>query len=275
MQIAENDPSLISTSFEKNDVVWLLSERPNLENMQSAFEQILKNHFEKTISQYPKLSLSEIPDCNWLDHVYEMQPPFERAGFHIFGSHDAHKKKPTDKILIEMNAARAFGAGTHGTTAGCLDYIERLKQSSFKPKKILDVGTGSGILTIAAHKIWDDAIIVATDIEQDAIETSQEQFNLNNCNSDITLVLSDNLKNEPTATHAPYDLIMANILAEPLSALKNDIIKLCAPNAHIILSGISNEALGNISDIYTSTNTVEIIDQINIDGWNSLLLKHV
>ena len=150
----------------------------------------------------------------------------------------ARSVKPND-IGIEIEAALAFGTGHHGTTRGCLLALDDLAKRR-RARRVLDVGTGSGVLAIAAAKRLR-ARIIASDIDRVAVEAARGNARLNRAGGAITFVRAAGAKARAIAAGAPYDLIFANILLGPLLRLAVPLSRLAAPGAHVVLSGLLPE----------------------------------
>ena len=164
-----------------------------------------------------------------------------------------------------METARAFGAGTHPTTQGCLHILAAIAALDNTPRTILDIGTGSGILSIASAKLWPNTTIQATEICEDSVKTAQDQVNNNQCNNRINIFHTQTIDNT-----APADLVIANILPVVLKPMAKDI---CQRTQHtLILSGIIEEERQGIIDLYKQQGMVFINDHI-IEGWNTLLFQ--
>ena len=115
----------------------------------------------------PPYTIERLESSNWLKDYVIKFAPFETADFCIYGIHETQTPQ-TDKIPLQIYAATAFGSD-HQTTRSCLQAISELHQQGFKPKRILDVGTGSGILSLAAASLWPQAKIIAVDIDEEAV----------------------------------------------------------------------------------------------------------
>jgi ribosomal protein L11 methyltransferase len=140
-----------------------------------------------------------------------------------------------DERAYLINAGQAFGTGHHHTTAGCLAMLDALGDRCFQ--RVIDLGTGTGLLAFAARHLWPDARVLATDIDPVAIEVTRENAVLNQVER-IDLIVADGARAPGIAEAAPYDLIIANILAGPLVAMAPEIAAIAAPHAVLILSGL-------------------------------------
>jgi ribosomal protein L11 methyltransferase len=175
------------------------------------------------------------PDVNWVARSLEGLKPVMAGGFVIHGSHDASPRAP-GLVPIRIDAAQAFGTGHHETTSGCLEALDRLtrKRRYVAP---LDVGTGTGVLAIALAKRLR-CRVVATDIDPIAARTAAENAEDNGVGRLVTALVADGLHNPRLRQAAPYDLIVANILAAPLISLAPAISRAALPGAAIVLSGL-------------------------------------
>ena len=179
----------------------------------------------------------ELEDRDWVAHSLTGLGIVQAGKFILFGRHDADAAKERDGIKLQIEANQAFGTGHHPTTFGCLEALSGL---SADHRKILDIGTGSAVLAIAARKIYPDAKIIATDIDQTSVEIARENSDLNDV-SDIEFDQAAGTDSPVIKAAAPYDLIFANILAGPLQELAPDIADVADKGATIILAGLLDE----------------------------------
>lgn len=185
-----------------------------------------------------------IEDRDWVSESQKLLAPVRAGDFLVYGSHDADKTEAS-LINLQIDAGQAFGTGKHETTAACLELMSGLRQSK-APENALDLGTGSGVLALAAAKIWPDARITASDIDPIAVDVARENGAINavperQAASDaagVAYLTADGLTDEPLKAEKPYDLIVANILAGPLIDMAADITGALAPHGALILSGL-------------------------------------
>ncbi len=154
--------------------------------------------------------------ADWVTQSLAGLRPVRAGRFIVHGAHDRARIEPND-IGIEIEAALAFGTGHHGTTRGCLLALDDLAKRG-RARRVLDVGTGSGVLAIAAAKIFRTRV-VASDIDRVAVEAARANARLNRAGATITFVHADGVNARAIAAGAPYDLIFANILLGPLMRL--------------------------------------------------------
>jgi ribosomal protein L11 methyltransferase len=193
-----------------------------------------------------------------------------RAGrFIVHGAHDRARVAPND-IGIEIEAALAFGTGHHGTTRGCLLALDGLAKRR-RARRVLDIGTGSGVLAMAAAKILRTHV-VASDIDRVAVEAARGNARLNRTAPTITFERAIGTRANAIAAGAPYDLILANILLGPLMRLAVPLRALAAPHARIVLSGLLPAHANAALAIYRAQGFM-LERRIPLDGWVTLILR--
>ncbi len=156
---------------------------------------------------------------------------------------------PQGGRAFRINAGQAFGTGHHGTTAGCLAMLDRMAGRSFA--NVVDLGTGTGLLAFAARELWPDAAVMATDIDPVAIEVTRENAGLNGIER-VELIVADGTRDPAIAVQAPFDLVVANILAGPLIAMAPEIAAIAAPGATVVLAGLLTKQLEDVAAAYRS-----------------------
>lgn len=245
---------------------------------------ILSSEIERSAKIFgidaPKAVIELLDNKNWVAESQVLLKPISAGKFFLYGQHD-FDKIPKDKISIHIEAGEAFGTGGHETTHGCLMLLSKLFDE-INPIDILDLGCGSGILAIAAAKLWDTKII-ASDIDPIATRTAKANIAQNDIlvlDSDndtgkgIICLTSDGFNNPVMASHSPYDLIIANILAKPLQFLAGDITENLKENGTLILSGLLDTQEKDVLTAY-KTKGWELHDRQIINEWHSLLLRKI
>jgi len=183
----------------------------------------------------PELIVEPVEDIDWLRLNQESFPPMRIGGFYIYGSH-VTERKPAGMIPLRIDAATAFGTGEHATTSGCLRAFTRIAKQG-RRRRILDMGTGTGILAIAAAKTWH-LKVRACDIDPHSVDVACENVAINGVSSLIQPFVSNGYRAPAVRSGAPYDLIFANILARPLTKMAPDLARHLAPGGIAILSGL-------------------------------------
>jgi ribosomal protein L11 methyltransferase len=184
--------------------------------------------------------LQQLGDANWVALSQAGLQPI-RAG-RFFVHTPTHAPDP-DAINFEIDAGLAFGTGQHATTSGCLEALDLLKNNGSRFTNVADIGTGTGLLAFAAMSLWPRAKCIATDIDPVAIDVSQENAAINHVRlghgpGELLLAVADGMDSPLLAARAPFDLIIANILAGPVIELAEDFAKALAPGGTIILAGL-------------------------------------
>ena len=217
----------------------------------------------------PDLAVETVPDVDWVRHVHARTPPIRAGRFYVHGSH-VTDPVPDGCIGILMDAGLAFGTGSHQSTRGCLMALDRLAGDD-TIRRILDLGCGSGILSIAAAKLWP-AEIVAADIETEAVAMTLEAAAANGVAARIGACRSRGFQNARTRARAPYDLILANILARPLTRLAPAIARRLAPGGRVVLSGLLDAQGPDVLEAY-GTQRLAVAERIMLDDWLTLILS--
>jgi ribosomal protein L11 methyltransferase len=217
----------------------------------------------------PPFAASRVKEQNWVAISQKSLPPVRAGRFIVHGSHDKERvSKGPNSILIE--AGEAFGTAHHPTTLGCLVAIDRLaRRYSFD--RILDLGCGSGILAIAAARVWPHARIVPVDIDARSVAVAGENAAINGLGNRLRPVCGSGPEGTEIGLHAPFRLIVANILAGPLVALAPRLRKVAAPGATAVLSGLLAHEAGPVAAAYRAHGFTLLNRQL-VDGWAVLTL---
>lgn len=215
------------------------------------------------------IKVEVLPDIDWVSHSLEGLNPVRAGRFFVHGSHDRDKVKPGD-LAIEIDAGQAFGTGHHGTTVGCLELIADVLEHE-KPQNALDLGTGSGILAIGIALI-SPIRILATDIDPIATKVAQENFALNGVAKTIKAVTATGFDDEEIKKRAPFDLIVANILANPLIDLAPQMVPALKKGGSIVLSGILEEQHDRVVKAFEAEGA-KYIKTLHHEGWVAIHLK--
>lgn len=217
------------------------------------------------------LHAEKLPEKDWLLHVHENFPPVTIGGFFIYGSHYTGEK-PATGIPLQIDAATAFGSGEHETTKACLLALESLKKAGKVFKNGLDMGCGSGILAIAMKKLWPEMQVTAVDIDPESIIVSQRHAEMNALGGTISLMSGDGYKTVLAQENAPYDLVTANILANPLIAMAAELNSVMMPHAYAILSGLLTRQKTEVQAAHEKQG-LQLRDSFSLGEWQALLLQ--
>lgn len=214
------------------------------------------------------LSIEPVAAADWVAQSLADLKPVRIGRFLVHGAHDRAKLRAND-IGIEIEAALAFGTGHHGTTRGCLKSLDDFAKRG-RVRRVLDVGTGSGILAIAAARILY-ARVTASDIDARAIEAARGNARVNHAASLLAFVRASGTAARLIATAAPYQLIFANILLGALTRLAVPLRKLAAPGARIVLSGLLPSHANAALAIYQAQG-LALERRVTLDGWVTLVM---
>jgi len=217
----------------------------------------------------PDIDVSPVEERDWVAEVERALSPIHVGPYYVFGSH-VTDPPPAGSIAIRIDAGQAFGTGNHETTGGCLQAIEALYAVQ-APSNPLDVGTGSGILAIALAKRLG-ATVTASDNDPIAVEVAVENAGLNGVGGLIGFHLADGLDHPALEAEAPFDLIVANIVANPLIALSAEIASALTDTGHVVLSGILSDQADDVVGVYRA-NGITLKDRIAIGDWVTLTLQ--
>jgi ribosomal protein L11 methyltransferase len=215
------------------------------------------------------LTLEEVAQRDWVAASLEGLKPVDAGRFLVHGSHDRAKAKNA-RIPIEIEAALAFGTGHHGTTRGCLLAFDRILRAR-RPQHVLDVGTGTGVLAIAAARM-SHRRVVASDIDKVAVRVAIENAQLNRVAPLFCGIHARGVDAYPIRRSGPYGLIFANILLPPLKRLARPIARLLAPHGRVVLSGLLPEHANAAISAYRAQG-LSLERHFVLDGWATLTLR--
>jgi ribosomal protein L11 methyltransferase len=198
--------------------------------------------------------VEQIEEQDWVTLSQQGLDPI-RAGRFFVHTPAYRSEVPADAVALEIDAGRAFGTGQHETTTGCLLALERMKKEGLSFGNILDLGTGTGLLAFAAIKLWPTAKAAASDIDPVAIEVAEENAVINNvklgrARGQLELAVAPGLEDARLKARAPYDLIIANILAGPLIDLAPSIADALEAGGRLILAGLLDTQADKVAAAY-------------------------
>ena len=208
---------------------------------------------------------------DWVKASLEDLVPVPAGRFVVHGQHDRERIAP-NKVGIEIEAALAFGTGHHGTTRGCLLLLDHALKA-WRPRRILDLGTGTGVLAIAAAKALHEKVL-ASDIDPPSVQVARENARLNVAGHLVQTIRATGFSAPQFVAAAPFDLVLANILANPLRQLAGPMARHLAPSAQVILSGLLTHQAPAVIAAYRARGLVPV-RHLRIEGWSSLLLRRV
>ena len=214
--------------------------------------------------------IEKLPAKNWVLESLRFLTPVIAGRFYVHGSHD-EPSSAKDKISICIPANIAFGTGHHETTSGCLLEFDQMLQDGLSFSNVIDLGSGAGILAIAAAKTLT-AKIIATDIDPETIPVAEGNAINNDVAGKIEFIIADGVDHKSLQAGV-HDLVFANILAMPLIEMAEGISNLLAPGGYLILAGLLNEQAEAVASAYKKHN-MKIIRSRIIGDWTILVLQN-
>jgi ribosomal protein L11 methyltransferase len=215
------------------------------------------------------VAFDTVEATDWVKATLEELVPVRAGRFIVHGRHD-RAKVPVNKLGIEIEAALAFGTGHHGTTRGCLLLLDEVLKA-YDPRRVLDLGTGTGVLAIAAAKA-QHRLVLASDIDPLSVLTARDNARLNGVGNCVQPIRATGFSAPQFAGHGPFDLVLANILANPLKQMATPMARHLAPSALVVLSGLLPYQAQGVVAAYRARGLV-LKRHIQIEGWSSLLLR--
>jgi ribosomal protein L11 methyltransferase len=197
--------------------------------------------------------VEQLGEADWVTMSQAGLQPIRAGRFYVHTP--MYRSAPPGTIPFEIDASLAFGTGQHATTAGCLEALDRLEQSGAKFRNIADVGTGTGLLAFAALALWQEAKCMATDIDPIAVDVARDNAAINHVKlghgaGELLFAVADGMDSPMLAARAPFDLLIANILAGPLIELAPHFAKAIAPGGMVVLAGLLDTQAESVSRAY-------------------------
>lgn len=242
--------------------------------LQAIFEGKPDETYLKTVLQVaadgagiclPTVEAQPMENKNWLVECYQSFKPIQIGKYYIYGSH-IDEMPPVDLISLKIDAATAFGTGEHQTTHGCLTALNDL---DFEPEKVIDVGCGSGILSMAYAKTFNKKVD-AVDIDPESVRVATNNAKINGLDGLMNVWLSNGYE----SVSETYDLVLCNILAHPLMDMASDLKKHLNKGGLAILSGFLTRQERWVLKAHTDIG-FEFVKRYRINGWSTLVVKKV
>jgi ribosomal protein L11 methyltransferase len=197
-------------------------------------------------------SIEQLGEADWVTMSQAGLQPVRAGRFTV---HTPTHAPDPERINFEIDASLAFGTGQHATTSGCLEALDRLEREGVRFRNIADIGTGTGLLALAALALWPEARCIATDIDAVAVAVARDNAAINGVKlghaaGELLLAQADGMDSPLLSARAPFDLIVANILAGPLIALAPDFAKALAAGGTLVLAGLLNTQTDSVVGAY-------------------------
>lgn len=230
-------------------------------------KQVVEQELEKIAGKF--IALKAIEEHDWQAESVQSFPPIQIGRFYI---HSFDEQAPADKVSLKIPAKMAFGTGEHATTKGCLAlYDELAKENEFKNG--LDMGCGSAILAMAAHKA-DAVKFLGVDIDPLSVEIANENKAENNIFGGLEIIHGDGFNDSLVTENGKYDIIFANILKNPLLMMASDLVATLDKGGYAILSGFKEEEQkAEILAKYVDELGLTPVSEFNEDGWSAVCLR--
>ncbi|MEM6661890.1 MAG: 50S ribosomal protein L11 methyltransferase [Pseudomonadota bacterium] len=222
-----------------------------------------------TMHNAADFAVSRVEDRDWVAQVRRELHPVHAGRFTVYGAHDSHRVGP-HRIGLKIEAAMAFGTGHHGTTRGCLELTERMIRTGAAPRRVADIGCGTGVLAMAAAQTWR-VPCVATDIDPVAAATARANAVANDLEPWLRVGCAPGFRHQHHKATSPYDLVYANILAGPLKRLAPDIARHLLPGGSAILAGLLTRQCRGVEAVFEGHGFCRA-DKITLGDWTSLRL---
>ncbi|MBF0166758.1 MAG: 50S ribosomal protein L11 methyltransferase [Alphaproteobacteria bacterium] len=219
--------------------------------------------------EMPEMDFGRLEQQDWLSLNFASFPPIRAGRFFIHGSHITEAPPPAT-IALKVDAGTAFGSGEHASTKGCLMALDGLAKRG-RLLNILDVGCGSGILGLAAARLWHSRVL-ASDIDPESMRVTKSNARDNRAAQFLTTVTAPGYRHRLIKRSAPYDLIFANILARPLMRLAKDLSLHLKPGGVAVLAGLLERQERMVLSAHRMQG-LSLERRILIDGWACLVLR--
>ena len=222
----------------------------------------------------PAFAFEKLSGADWVTESQKGMEPIRAGRFHVrTPEHEAD----AGAIDLVVPASRAFGTGQHATTAGCLIMLERLKRDGLRPRHVIDVGTGTGLLALAALRLWSRAVVTASDIDPvcEAVVAENARLNgvaLGSRRGQVLMATADGMDDPLLQARGPYDLLIANILARPLIDFAPDFARAVTPGASIVLAGLLTTQAAEVRQAYRRVG-FRLARRLERGDWSILWLR--
>lgn len=223
----------------------------------------------------PEIAIERLEPQDWLTLSQQNVQPIRAGRFHV---HTSEFPPDADAIDFTIPASQAFGTGQHRTTAGCLEMLSHMKAKGLIARRIADIGTGTGLLGFAALRLWPLAHVTASDVDEVCAEVVAENAALNGIElgprpGQMAFTVAEGMEHDLLRVNAPYNLVIANILAGPLIELARDFSAFTAPGGSVLLAGLlAGEQEQAVRRAYRSEG-LHLVGRLQRGDWAILWLR--
>lgn len=224
----------------------------------------------------PELLAEKLPPTDWVTESQLGLEPIRAGRFFIHTPEHAPSDTP-GVVNLSIPASQAFGTGQHATTAGCLAMLDTMKRSGVIPRNLADIGTGTGLLAFAALTLWPRALATASDIDPACLGVVEDNaaangFSIGGGPGKLTMVVADGMHHPLLRARAPYDLLIANILAGPLVELAPDFAGAVTPGGNLLLAGLLRTQEPRVRQAYRREG-FRLASRVKNGDWSILWLR--
>lgn len=246
-------------------VEMLHQEKPSLDELFALLEPVAV----RAKLKLAQVEVEQLPDANWVEHVQAEIKPFEIGRFWIHGSH-VDQMPPEGLVPIQLDAGLAFGSGEHPTTRGCLAALDDLAKNR-RFAEVLDMGCGAGLLAIAAAKCWSCRAL-AVDNDAVAVDVAEQNAGINGVGEQFDALVSEGYADPKIRERGPYDIILSNILADPLCDMAADLASHLAEDGVAILSGLLDRQASDVAAAHQA-HGLFLQSKIELEPWTTLMMS--
>lgn len=273
LEMQEEAPVIVTRELNEDRDEWQLDAYVN-EKPSDALVDLLRSLIPSAAKAEAKVE--KLPEEDWVTLSQQGLEPVRAGRFYVHTSSYANSV-PAGTTSFLIDASQAFGTGGHDTTSGCLEMLDRLETLAERPRNIADIGTGTGLLAFAALSLWPRARVMASDIDPASIKVTEDNGRINNMpigngSGQIALAVAAGTNHAAIQRRAPYDLVIANILAGPLINLASDIAAISKSGGHVILAGLIARQMDAVLAAYHG-HGFRLIARGGSEEWPCLLLK--
>jgi ribosomal protein L11 methyltransferase len=254
------------SAFDRGDGAWELEALSQLPPDRRAIDVAFAVAAAVMAVPPPEPTIERVTERDWLAENRERFASFRIGRFQIQEPKD-ETPVPPGVFALRIEAGTAFGSGRHGSTEGCLRALQMLRGRPVR--RPLDLGCGSGILAIAAAKLWRVPVL-ASDVDSRAIEVARANARLNGVGRLVRALVADGYRSPAIAAGRPFDLVLCNILARPLKCLAKDLARHLAPGGIAVLAGLLAQDGNDVLAAHRAVG-LRLVRQINVDGWRTLV----